>query len=375
MHLVETTGGLDRMIEALADAPRIFLDTEFESSRQGTRLCLVQLSRGDEVYVVDALRVRDLKPLRPVLGRADCEWVLHAGAQDVPLLLEMVGLDAPPQLFDTQVAWALMGPEYSVSLVYLLYRALGVRAPKAHQADDWKRRPLPPAQLEYAAADVAYLPQLHERLLARARELGREAAIAPATRELIMPPSEGPPTLQLSSFRNAWQLDAHCQAGLRHLLAWYNELDDDQRRQAPEAKVLLSIARRMPESALDLERIKGVPRQFARRQGDALTGALMRASAEADADDFVPIEPPPYATFPELQIDAWLGVVRAETCVRAEIAPELAFPSRLTRRVRSELLQERSAQPLLDSLTGWRRDVLLQHAATACGRFPLPVEE
>jgi ribonuclease D len=372
MQLVETTKALDETVAVLADAPRIYLDTEFESSRQGTRLCLVQLSAGEDVHVIDALRVRDLTPLRPVLGRGNCEWVFHAGAQDVQLLLDQVQLEAPPRLFDTQVAWALVGPEYSVSLVYLLYRALGLRAPKAHQADDWKRRPLPRTQLEYAAADVEHLPALREVLLERLRGLGREQAVDAATRELISPPGESPLPLRLSSFRNAWQLDEHSQAGLRYLLSWYNALDDSQRRQAPDAKVLLSIAKRMPESGEELERIKGVPRQFARRHGDALAGALVRASAEADAADFVPIDPPAYATFPELQLDAWLGVVRAETCVRARIAPELAFPGRLTKRVRADLMAQGSPRPLIEALTGWRHDVLQDALVASCDRYPIP---
>jgi len=372
MHLVETTKALDETVASLAGASRIFLDTEFESSRQGTQLCLVQLSAGEEAYVIDALRVRDLTPLRGVLGRDDCEWVFHAGAQDVQLLLEHLELDAPPHLFDTQVAWALTGPEYSVSLGYLLYRVLGLRAPKTYQADDWKRRPLPRNQLEYAAADVEHLPALRARLVARLSELGREDAIYEATRELIWPPLEAPAQLGLSSFRNAWQLDERSQAALRHLLDWYNALDGDQRQHAPDAKALLSIAKRIPESVEDLERIKGVPRHFARRNGQALVSGIVRASDGAVAADFVPIEPPPYATFAELRMDAWLGVVRAEACTGARIAPELAFPGRVTKRVRGDLVEQADPQPLIDALTGWRRDVLYDHVIAACARYRIP---
>ena len=371
MQIVETTSALHAMVDHFRAAPHIYLDTEFESTRQGTQLCVVQLSAGTEVFVVDALRLPDLTVLSRTLGREDCEWVFHAGAQDVPLLLDRLGLEAPPRLFDTQVAWAMSGPEYSVSLGYLLYRTLGLRTPKTHQADDWKRRPLPQAQLQYAAADVEHLPQLRQRLALRARELGREAAISDATRELIWPTPEPTPRLELSSFRNAWQLDAHSQAGLRFLIDWFNELDDVQRRLAPEPKVLLSIARRMPESAADLERIKGVPRQFARRHGDSIMGALRRASAEASEESFVPIDPPPYATFPELRLDAWLGLVRVETCVRASVAPELAFPGRLLKRVRPSLLTQHSPRALLEGLAGWRRDVLLEPLAAVCAQHPL----
>jgi ribonuclease D len=51
------------------------MDTEFESSRRGQLLCLIQVSTGTETFLVDAIRLRDLHPLGAVLGAAGSEWV------------------------------------------------------------------------------------------------------------------------------------------------------------------------------------------------------------------------------------------------------------------------------------------------------------
>lgn len=365
MHFVDQRSGLDEAARALHGAPRLYIDTEFESSREGKLLCLLQISRGDELYLIDALRLRDLQALKGVLSDENTEWVVHAGQQDVELLVERLGLRDTPRVFDTQVAWALLGPEFSVSLAYLQFRLLGLRTTKSHQSDDWKRRPLPPPQLAYAAQDIEHLPELRRLLGERIDELGREQAVLDASLESLRVTPEPRPKLSLQSFRNAWQLDRHSQAALRYLIDWYDALDERERSAAPEPKVLLAIAGRLPESAQDLGRIKGVPRRFANVHGDRLTGGMMRATAEADSGDFVPIDPPPYATFEDIGLDAWLTGMRAELCEALSIAPELAFPGRVLKRVRASI-REGGVEAGAEALDGWRarllRDAFLTHA-------------
>lgn len=369
MQLVDSHSALESACRALAGAPRLYVDTEFESSREGKLLSLVQVTAGEDTYLFDAIRLRALEPLAAVMEHA--EWVLHAGSQDVELLVDKLRLGEPPAIFDTQVAWALQGPEYSVSLAYLSFKLLGLRPGKAHQADDWKRRPLPDSQLAYAASDVEHLPEMHRLLLERTQALGRAEVVHDASRESVWPDQEPPLLLSLASFRNAWQLDSMSQAALRRLVAWYNELPEQERRFAPEPKTLLAIAGRLPESGADLARIKGVPRRFAADHGNHLAGIVMRATAEARAADFVPIDPPPYATFEEIRLDGWLAGARAAISEELSIAPELAFPGRVLRPVRELMLREGSAAAALDALVGWRGTVLA-HAWSRYGKTHPP---
>jgi ribonuclease D len=369
MRLVETRADLLDVSQRLARVERAYLDTEFESTRSGVELCLVQIATGEEIFLIDAVRLNDLSPLAPALGDPGRPWVLHAGAQDVPLLRRALGLAAPPTVFDTQIAWALVSAEPAVALGYLLYRALGLRADKAHQADDWKRRPLPRSQLEYAAGDVAHLPALHAELSRRAEARGRLALVTAASTEPWSTPPEPPTPLALASFRHAWQLEPTAQAALRSLIAWCNELDP-ARDMVPDARAIFAVASRMPESVEALARIKGVPRRLGER-GGALLWRLPPA-ARADTGDFVPIQPEPYATFAELGADAWVGLVRAEACAALEVAPEVAFPQRLARQASARVAATRDPLAVLEPIHGWRRELMADALRAAATRRPLP---
>jgi ribonuclease D len=373
MQFVDTQVGLEDASRALAGASHLFVDTEFESNRFGSRICLLQVSRGDEIFLVDALKLSSLGPLRAVFADPRTEWVLHAGLQDVNLLVERLELEPPRALFDTQVAWGLLTAESAVSLAYLQFRALGLRTSKTHQADDWTRRPLPPAQLDYAAADVQHLPELRRILGERARELGREEIVQQASLELLQPLREAPQPLGLDSFRNAWQLEPRQQAGLQYLIASYNALSAAERESWPETKTLLAIASRLPESVDALGRMKGVPRSFVQRAGADVVSGLRRAAAAARAEDFVPIDPIPYATFEEIRLDAWFSLARAEVCATVSAAPELVLPGRLLRSMRVLALEARAPEAGLSALSGWRRTLVEPAYERFCQQYPAPL--
>jgi ribonuclease D len=351
---------------------RLYLDTEFESNRSGTTMCLLQISAGDENFLFDPLSFRDLSPLGPLLSEDGIEWVLHAGLQDVDLIAKALRISPPKRLFDTQIAWSLLTAEASVGLAYLQFILLGVRTKKGHQADDWVRRPLQDSQLRYAATDVEHLPRMTELLLERAESMARVAVIYAASHDALSPLREPPPPLNLASFRNAWQLGARSQAGLLFLIGWYNALPLSERRHAPEHKALLSVASRLPENIDALGRIKGVPRATTGRYGHTLVEGLKRAAQEAQTDGFIPIDPPPYCTFEEIKSDAWFAKMRAELSISLEFSPEFVLPQRLLKRMKAALSTE-GLDGLYDSLVGWRRQFLLSALERFCSTHPPPV--
>lgn len=370
MNLVEDEGALARLAETLSGAERLMVDTEFESGLTGIRLCLVQLATEDgEVTLIDTLRVRSLEPLAPVFDSA--LLILHAAAQDLPLLRETARLKQRPRVFDTQIAWGLVSPEVNVSLAYLEYRLLGHRARKAHQADDWTRRPLPPSQLDYAAGDVAHLPALHKELLARLQTFGRdEALVVEATAEQLGGGGDPRSPLSVDDFRNAWQLDQDSQAGLRFLVDWLNAQTASVRSEAPEPKILLAIASRRPERISDLTRLKGIKVRWAERHGQELIDGMQAAAAAAAGEAFVPLEPPPYVSWPDVRRDGWLAAMRAEVCFAAQVAPELLLPGRALERLAGVELT--NAEAVRTALGGFRGRVLAEPIAEYARRTPPP---
>lgn len=353
-RLIDDATNLAQVARSLRGTKTLYLDTEFVSRREGTELGLIQIGDGKEIFLVDAVRLTDLSPLVPAFDAEEVTWVLHAGLQDLLLLTRRLGLSAPRQLFDTQVVWALVTLEYSVSLAYLKYRVLGVRGEKAYQTDDWIRRPLPSAQLAYAAEDVAYLPQIYQYLLERCAALGRTKAAYAASLEVLQSPVEPENSISLENFRNAWQLEPEGQAVLRFLIDWYNGLSTAERSSAPDSKALLAIAGRRPGSIQELGGIRAVPQSAVHRHGRELLQGVKQATRTARDSDFVLMDPAPYATATEILTHGLMEAVRAEVSVALGIAPELAFPARLTRRMRETATQAQSLAAAESHLTGWR---------------------
>ena len=356
--LIDSPAALDAALAALRGCSLLYLDTEFDAVRGGATLCLLQLSDGERIFLLDPLAV-DLSPLREVLGAPDAEWVLHSGRQDVPLLCQLLRIPAPERIFDTQIAWALLSPEHGVALAYLEFLLLGIQPEKAHQTDDWKRRPLPPHLRSYAARDVAHLPALRACLAERLDARQRRFAVHPASREAVAPPPEPSAPLSLASFRNAWQLDPPSQAALLALIDWANGLSPAEAEELlPEGKILMAMAARRPATAEELGKMKGVPWRLAPRRGAEVVSLLRRAAAEAREGAFIPLSPLPYATHEDIWARARLELVRAHASRLLDIAPEVLLPARLLDRLRPRLVASGDLAPLLDHIEGFRRDLL-----------------
>lgn len=160
--LIESQRGLAAFTDALrAGSGPIAIDAERASGfRYGQRAYLIQVHReGSGIGLIDPIAVPDLADLADAI--ASHEWILHAATQDLPCLRE---LDLhPTRLFDTELAGRLLGYE-RVNLAALVEQELAITLRKGQGATDWSKRPLSPAQLEYAALDVAHLVALRQRM-------------------------------------------------------------------------------------------------------------------------------------------------------------------------------------------------------------------
>jgi len=351
--LVDTTAALKAAAAALGGAERYYLDTEFDRYK----LCLIQVSRGEEAYVVDAMKLTALEPLGEAIGRAGAEWVFLDGVQDAAFLTGAMRIAARPRVFDVQVGWGLLGPEYPVSLAYLIYRILGIRSAKEFQAVDWTGRPLSPGQIEYAANDVEHLPAIREWMAGRLSEKGRLDLVCDVSAETVFPDPPGPLTLE--DFRNAWQLDAAGQAALQFLIEWHNGLAPAEKRDAPHPRTFFAIASLLPETGAELGKVRGVWYEWARRHGDALTGKLIRVSASAaKGEGFRLLEPPPYDSFDRVLAEGWIRRAAAEVSAEAGIAPGLAFPDRLVLAMSKAAAKGGDRKAAAELLSGWRGRIL-----------------
>jgi len=175
--LIEGPAHLEQVTRSLRGLAAVGLDFEGEYNlhRYGIHLCLVQISDGERVHLVDPVAVGSLAALKPLFEDERVTKVMCSADEDVKLLKRSQGISVHG-LFDLRVASRLLGGG-AVGLDRIIQRTLGRNIEKKEelQRSDWNRRPLSAAQLEYAAQDVRYLLKAWQRMredLVQADKLG-----------------------------------------------------------------------------------------------------------------------------------------------------------------------------------------------------------
>ena len=277
-ELVADEAGFRQAMSKISRARRIGLDLESNGFfRYPERVCLVQISTSNDVFVIDPLALEDMKPLGDVLGKRRVETVLHAGSHDVLSLDRDWGMRIE-NLFDTNIAAAFVGMS-RLGLANVLEEELGVDIPKEKriQRSDWSNRPLSSRALDYAANDVRYLHELRETLGKKLRKLGREDWVKEECQRLSETRYD-PPDPEMAVFNvKGWRsLDDRGLAILKSLVE-YRE-DHAVRMGRPHFRVipdmaLISLAEK-PNS--DFRRVRGLG-HFAR---GSLSRGIRKAISE-----------------------------------------------------------------------------------------------
>jgi len=280
---IDTSAGLQAVIEELVGQSAYCLDTEFHREKTYfPKLALLQVAWGDQLVLIDPLAV-DLSPFAAVL-ESDATAVIHAADQDLEVLL--LACDALPSvLFDTQIAAGFVGLS-TPSLSTLYERFLGVRVGKGDRLTDWLQRPLTEAQLTYAATDVLHLPEIHRMLVADLGARGRlQWALDECEAQRIRGRGQRNPEEAYRRIKEARQLKGSAQSVARAVAAWRERraaaLDIPVRYVLSDIAVL-GIAQRPPRSRADLEKIRGFDRGL---REDVVSELLAEVGKALDAPD------------------------------------------------------------------------------------------
>lgn len=353
--LIAETDALAALCARLRGEDFVTVDTEFMRERTyWPELCVVQLGGAEEVAVVDALAPGiDLAPLGALLADPAVTKVFHAARQDIETFLLRFG-DVPRPVFDTQVAAMVAGFGDQVGYDALVAALTGGVIDKAHRFSDWAARPLSPAQIAYAAADVTHLRGVHVKLRERLARDGRLDWVAEEMAELADPATyRADPETMWERLRlrtaNRRQLGL-----LRAIAAWRER--EAQRANIPRQRMLkdeslLEIAATAPQTPEALARARGVSEGFARgRMGASLLAAI--AEARALPEEALPLpqlvrEGPR----PSPALVALLKVLLAAKCEAHHVAPKLVASSEDIDRLATE------DAPSVRALHGWRREV------------------
>jgi len=346
----------EETLSAIAASARatglLALDTEFMREKTYfAKLCLIQLATEDGSWMIDPLSGGELGVLADVLLDPTVVKVLHAGSQDLEILTRILG--APPvPVFDTQVAATLAGFPAQVGYARLVKDLYDADIDKSDTYSDWSRRPLTPAQIEYALADVKYLPPMYRRLSEQLEREGRLAWLQ-ADFERLSDPAvyECVPEEQFRRIKRASTLSRRQLGVLQQAAAWRET--QAQRRDLPRRWVvadetLVEVARRQPKDAAALADLRGIN---IRGLGDGGAGLLaaVRAGLEMP-EDRLPRITKRVRTIVDVEgvVELMGALVRVRAVEHGVAVPLLATRSELERLAAGE----REESPLLQ---GWRR--------------------
>jgi len=371
--LISSTDLLAGLCQRLGREEFVAVDTEFMRERTyWPRLCVVQLGGAAEVAVIDAEAPGiDLAPLGRLLAHPAVTKVFHAARQDVEIFLLLFGA-VPTPLFDTQVAAMVAGYGDQVGYDQLVSSLTGASIDKAHRFSDWSARPLSPAQLAYAAADVTHLRPVYEKLRARLEREGRLGWVAEEMAVLANPETYRNDPDRMWERLKPRTANRRVLGVLRVIAAWRER--EAQRMDIPRQRLLkdealLEIAATQPTTPEALARARGVSRGLAEsKTGGALLAAISAARDLPEAA-LPAVRAARAGSRPAPALIALLKVLLAAKCEAHHVAPRLVASAEEIERLASE------EDPDIPALAGWRREVFGADAlALRAGHIALGVE-
>jgi len=325
-------------------------------------LGLVQLSwdQGHSA-LVDALAISDPSPLREAIADPSMVKILHEAASDLPILRRWCGA-LPTRVFDTRIAAGFCGLTTAVSLSGLLESQLGVALANTETRTDWLQRPLSPAQLQYAAEDVAWLPLLHEALHEKIEKLGnldwfKEEMSACEQEDYYAEPEPRESWRRVSGMGS---LSGAALAVLRELAAWRESTARSLNKARPRLlrdEQLIYAAQHQPKTLNDCRNIPNLWPRSVEKYGQDIVEAVRRGL------ETPPPEWPSLGNMPvdkrtlKTQADRILNLVRKKAAAR-EIDPTLVAARREIEGLVLAVFRSRTRPERKALLNGWRYELL-----------------
>lgn len=349
MITITTTEALAEFCARAAQHPYVTVDTEFLRERTYySKLCLVQMAvpgdaEEDAVLVDPLVDGLSLEPMYELFRNENVVKVFHAARQDLEIFFVEAGV-FPIPLFDTQVAAMVCGFGDQAGYETLVRKIAKAQLDKSSRFTDWSRRPLTPAQKNYAVGDVTHLRVIYEWLSKELEKSGR----GPWVQEELSVLTD-PATYTIHP-DDAWKrvktrTNSGRFLGIVRELAKFREAHA-QSRNIPRNRVmkddaLLELASTKPKNIQELGRSRLLLREA--RKGDIADG-ILKAVADGLAC--------PQENLPK---------VADKSKEKLQVNPALADLLRVLLKARCE--QEKVAQKLiasaadLDALAAGKRDV------------------
>lgn len=354
---IDSNDALLAFVSRAASSEVLAIDTEFiREKTYYPNLCLIQLATDFETAIVDPFAVSDLSPLKPLIEDPQIVKLFHAASQDIEILYRELGV-VPNNIFDVQVAAALLGQTQQAGLASLVSAFLNINIKKSDSFTDWARRPLAPSQISYAAEDVIYLPELYRKMTAMLNKLDRRSWLDEDFASLCDPQKyEEDPYERYRRLKRGNQLNRKQTAAAKAVTAW-REIEA-QKRDVPRKWILtdeqiVESCKREPKTIDELFLIRGLRNSLSTRDARKVV-QMMNNAFDSDPETWPKIET---STIPEKNVDSAVDLLTALVRIRAK-EEDIAMQ---TLASHADLVQV--ARGYFDdsaAMKGWRRKILGQ---------------
>lgn len=347
----------------LAGRDVIALDTEFYRVKTFyAEAGLFQINDGDTIALVDPLVIDDWRPLLDVLHSHKTVKVLHACDEDIELFYHFLQA-RPVAVFDTQIAAALCGYDFSLSYQRLVQQLLGIEVAKGHSRSDWMQRPLSEEQLRYAADDVRYLLPVYSLLQQQIQQEDKLAILEDEYQATLANIASDDYSDAWQRIKDGWKLNALQFARLKKLATWREQMMREKnlpRNRLARNEALLALAMQSNWNKHQLFAVDGLPAATIKHHGEELLAMLEDINCGSGYTEQMPKPARP---------DPLLGRIRHELAAEAKkirIAPELLSKKLFVQALYQYLQISDSEQSdtLPEQISGWRRDFYQRVAST-----------
>ena len=271
---IDSNYKLQTLCDQLSGLTTLAVDTEFiRTDTFYPKIALIQLSDGQNCWLIDVLAMDQFSPLKTVLESPHLTLIFHACAEDLEVL--DYGLNIQPRnIFDTQIAAGLINIGYNMGYARLVESLFDIQLDKQETRSNWLARPLSQRQLDYAQIDVIYLHRLHRELSTVLADQQRHEWFKEEMWSLFaLVENRKNSAAYYLRVKGAWRLNGQSLTVLDHLCCWREKMartKDRPRSRVIKDSVLLEIAKQLPTTKQQLYKIDDWHPGSIKRYGDSV---------------------------------------------------------------------------------------------------------
>jgi ribonuclease D len=357
---IKTEDHLRRFCDEMKSAECVAFDTEFVSEDSfRPDLCLIQVAVAGRLAVIDSKVIDDVTPFWQWVVSPGHETLVHSGREELRFCWWATGA-RPVELFDTQIAAALVGMEYPAAYSTLINRLLDKTLSKDETRTDWRKRPLSQRQIEYALMDVAYLEQIRDNLRSKLDRLDRRGWLATemeAWQSEVISAESNDRWRRVSGISG---LSPRSLAVVRALWAWREE--EAEKRNIPARRMLrddliIELAKRQSADPKRVTAIRGLEYGHWQKHMPKISAAIESALQLPEEECPRPIRGNGYQQLSLL--GQFISTALGSICREAKVAPSMVGTVQDIRELLADRLGMRSKQEPPPALAqGWRAEVV-----------------